>query len=149
MINAIVIDSGVTASDANIASLSKLPGVKNVYRDYAYYPQLYTSTHLINADVVWPSLGGRADAGRGVKIASVDGGIHKDAPMFSGEGFSYPPGYPEGGLGLSANNNGKIIASRVLFRSWDPPADGDQNPGRVKMARHTACIRHLPLPATW
>jgi subtilisin family serine protease len=72
--------------------------------------------------------GGRANAGKGVKVASMDGGLHKDAPMFSGVGFSYPAGYPAGGLGLTANNNGKIIASRAYFRTWDPPAPGDGNP---------------------
>lgn len=131
LINAIVVDTGVSAGaadDAQIEMLRKLPGVKNVYRDYYYYPQLYTSTHLINASMVWPSLGGQADAGRGIKIASMDGGLHKDAPMFSGDGFNYPAGYPEGGLGLTANNNGKIIASRAYFRPYDPPAPGDENP---------------------
>jgi len=54
--------------------------------------------------------------------------VHKDAPMFDGTGFSYPPGYPVGGLGLTENNNGKIIASRAYFRTWDPPAPGDENP---------------------
>jgi subtilisin family serine protease len=48
--------------------------------------------------------------------------------MFSGAGYSYPPGWPAGGIGLTSNNNGKIIASRVYFRSWDPPASGDENP---------------------
>ncbi|MHB1357889.1 MAG: S8 family serine peptidase, partial [Anaerolineae bacterium] len=53
---------------------------------------------------------------------------HHDSPMFSGEGWSYPVGWPSKGLGLTSNNNGKIIASRAYFRDWDPPADGDENP---------------------
>ena len=58
----------------------------------------------------------------------MDGGVHKDAPMMDGTGYEYPAGYAPNGLGLTANNNGKIIASRVYFRSWDPPAPGDENP---------------------
>ncbi len=66
-----------------------------------------------------------AQAGAGIKLASVDGGIHKDAPMFNGAGYSYPSGYPKGD---TRNTNGKIIVSRAYFRAWDPPAPGDENP---------------------
>lgn len=129
VMNAVVVEPAKTSKNA-VETLSGLPGVKAVYHDYAYHPLLYTSTYLINAPAVWTDLGGRADAGRGVKVASMDGGVHKDAPMFSGDGFSYPPDpkYQPDGLGLTANNNGKIIASRVYFRTWDPPAPGDENP---------------------
>ncbi|MBX3053933.1 MAG: S8 family serine peptidase [Caldilineaceae bacterium] len=128
VLNAVVVDAGFNAGAAEMKVLSGLPGVKTVYRDYKYYPQLYTSTHLINAPVAWGMLGGQAMAGKGIKVASVDGGIHKDAPMFDGTGWSYPAGYPANGLGLTSNNNGKIIASRAYFRWWDPPAAGDENP---------------------
>jgi subtilisin family serine protease len=64
--------------------------------------------------------------------------------MFSGEGFTYPSDFPEGGLGYTANNNGKIIASRVYFRTWDPPIDEDANPwpgpGATSHGVHTAGI---------
>lgn len=128
VLNAVVVDAGFGASTAELKVLSGLPGVKAVYRDYKYYPQLYTSTHLINAPMAWDMLGGQAMAGKGIKVASMDGGLHKDAPMFDGTGWSYPAGYPANGLGLTSNNNGKIIASRAYFRWWDPPAPGDENP---------------------
>ena len=128
--NGLSIDPGLTNRDQARRALLGLPGVKNVYLDFAHATTLYTSTSLINAPALWQSsaIGGRANGGAGVKVASMDGGVHKDAPMFSGAGYSYPPGYPPGGLGLTANNNGKIIASRAYFRSWDPPAPGDENP---------------------
>ncbi len=128
VLNAVVVDAGFDAGTAELKVLSGLPGVKTVYRDYKYYPQLYTSTHLINAPVAWGMLGGQAMAGKGIKVASMDGGVHKDAAMFDGTGWSYPAGYPVNGLGLTSNNNGKIIASRAYFRWWDPPAPGDENP---------------------
>ena len=80
--------------------------------------------------MAWNSapIGGVENAGAGIKFASVDGGAHKDAAMFDGTGYTYPDGYGPNGLGLTANNNGKIIASRTYFRSWDPPAAGDENP---------------------
>lgn len=128
VLNAVVVDAGFEAGTAELKTLFAMSGVKNVYRDYKYYPQLYTSTHLINAPVAWDMLGGQAMAGKGVKVASMDGGIHKDAPMFDGTGWSYPANFPINGLGLTSNNNGKIIASRAYFRWWDPPAPGDENP---------------------
>jgi len=128
VLNAVVVDAGFEAGTAELKALSALPGVKSVYRDYKYYPQLYTSTHLINAPTAWSMVGGQEMAGKGIKIASMDGGVHKDAPMFDGTGWSYPSNFPINGLGLTSNNNGKIIASRAYFRWWDPPAPGDENP---------------------
>jgi len=126
--NGMAVDVGSADRAAARRALAKLPGVKGVYLDQAYSADLYTSTALINAPVLWEELGGQENGGQGVKVASMDGGIHKDAPMFSGEGWSYPAGWPKGGLGLKDNNNGKIIASRAYFRTWDPPAAGEATP---------------------
>ena len=41
--------------------------------------------------------------------------------MFDGTGYTYPAGFPKGD---TSNTNGKIIASRAYFRTWDPPAAG-------------------------
>lgn len=65
--------------------------------------------------------------------------------MFSGEGWSYPQGWPQGGLGNTSNNNGKIIASRVYFHHpWDPPWSGDENSSREPMAQGMVFIRAQP-----
>lgn len=126
--NGLSINPGATSREKAMRILAQLPNVKQVYYDTPHYTQLYTSTALINAPVVWNALGGRDNAGAGVKFASMDGGVHHLAPMMNGAGYSYPPGYGPNGLGLTANNNGKIIASRAYFRPWDPPAPGDENP---------------------
>ncbi|MGC9520331.1 MAG: S8 family serine peptidase [Anaerolineae bacterium] len=128
LFNGLAVDPGEVGPEAARRALAGLPGVKRVYLDYAYTPQVYTSTHLINAPVLWSELGGQADAGAGVKVASMDGGLHHAAPMFDGTGFDYPADFPPNGLGFTENNNGKIIASRVYFREWDPPSAGDENP---------------------
>ena len=49
-------------------SLSKLPGVKHVYRDYAHDPDLYASLPLINAEAAWnnAAIGGKSSAGVGL-----------------------------------------------------------------------------------
>jgi len=127
--NGLAIDPG-TDRDAARKRLAHLPGVKGVYLDLPHQTDLYTSTLLINAPALWNNtlIGGRANGGAGIKIASMDGGVHHLAPMMNGAGYTYPPGYGPNGLGLTANNNGKIIASRSYFRPYDPPAPGDENP---------------------
>ncbi len=130
LFNGVAIDAGLNTNPSELrTSLLKMNNVRNVYFDYAYQPDTYVSLDLVNAPAMWDSepIGGKANAGAGVMFASVDGGLHHESAMFSGEGWSYPEGYPEGGLGDSANNNGKIIASRVYFRDWDPPTAGDEN----------------------
>jgi subtilisin family serine protease len=128
--NGLSVNVGTMDREEARRRLAQIPGVKAVYLDQAYTTQLYTSTALINAPVLWnhPAIGGRENGGAGVKFASMDGGVHKDAPMMDGTGYNYPPGYGPNGLGLTANNNGKIIVSRAYFRPWDPPAPGDENP---------------------
>lgn len=131
--NGLAVDPGKMDAAEARTILARLPGVKHVYRDYARQPDLYASLPLINAAAAWnnAAIGGMANAGKGVKFASVDGGVYGGkyypAAMFDGTGFSYPPGWPADGLGLTDNNNGKVIASRAYFRTWDPPAPGDEH----------------------
>lgn len=140
--NGLAIETG----DLDLATvrdrLSRLPGVKAVYLDRLYTSALYTSTTLINAPAVWSQLGGQSNAGAGIKVASMDGGVYHLAPMFDGTGYTYPPGYGPNGLGLTANNNGKIIVSRVYFRLWDPPVPAETTPwpgpGGTSHGVHTA-----------
>ncbi len=130
LFNGVAVDAGPSADPGQVrADLLELANVKAVYFDYAYQPDTYVSLDLINAPAAWNSeaIGGMENAGAGIMVASVDGGLHHDSAMFNGEGWSYPEDYPEGGLGDSDNNNGKIIASRAYFRDWDPPVAGDEN----------------------
>jgi subtilisin family serine protease len=126
--NGLAVDAGVGSHfEAVRAELLRLPGVAGVYRDLAHAPATYASLPLINAPAAWnhPVVGGQGRAGEGIRLASMDGGLHHAAPMFSGAGYSYPPGYPKG---HTSNTNGKIIVSRAYFRSYDPPAPGDEKP---------------------
>ncbi|MGC9348992.1 MAG: S8 family serine peptidase [Anaerolineae bacterium] len=128
--NGVTIDPGSTDRDAALRMLLELPEVKQIYLDRAHTPQLYTSTLQIDAPAMWnsPAIGGHENAGEGVFFASMDGGVHHDAPMFDGTDYTYPPGFQPNGLGYTSNNNGKIIVSRAYFRTWDPPVAGDDNP---------------------
>ncbi len=154
--NGMALDVGVANIESALRVLQRMPGVKAVYRDRAYQPTLYASAPLINVSSLWLSaaIGGSTNAGRSIKVASMDGGVHHLAPMFSGAGYSYPAGYPAGGLGDTNNNNGKIIASRAYFRPWDPPITGESNvwPGVLGTSHgvHTAGIAAgNAVPATY
>lgn len=124
--NGMTIDPGPHSYEEVRRALSTVPGVRALHRDYRYDSTLYASLPFINAPTLWadPGIGGQANAGTGIKVASMDGGVHRDAPMFDGTGYSAPPGYPRGEL---ANTNDKLIVSRAYFRPWDPPAPGDEN----------------------
>jgi len=128
LLNAVSVDAG---RNANVNSLAKkllqLPNVKRVSKDYAHDPDLYASLPLINAEAAWNNVavGGKSNAGAGIKFATMDGGAHKDAAMFDGTGYTYPPGFPKGD---TRGTNGKIIVARSYFRTWDPPSAGDENP---------------------
>lgn len=125
--NGLAVDPGSISTEVARKTLLAMPGVKAVYADYAHQPDTYTSTQLINAPAIWSQVGGQDNAGAGIKIASMDGGLHHDGSMLQGDGWQYPRRWPKGGLGDTSNNNGKIIASRAYFREWDPPSPGDQN----------------------
>jgi len=128
VMNAVAVERSVGDDPSDLArSIERLPGVRAVYRDHPREPQLYASVPLIGAPALYdhPAVGGVGQAGSGIKVAVLDGGIHHAGPMFDGEGYDYPLGYP---LGHLANTNGKIIASRAYFRAWDPPSPGDEQP---------------------
>jgi len=124
----LAIEAGEGISPEDLARrISALPGVLAVARDRAHEPAMFSSLPLIGAPEAWaaPEVGGADQAGAGIRVASMDGGVHHAAPMFDGAGYDYPPGYP---LGHTDNTNGKIIVSRAYFRDWDPPAPGDDDP---------------------
>jgi subtilisin family serine protease len=76
----------VENQDELLAALSQVEGVKRVYPDEVYYASTPTSMDLINAPAVWSQLGGQDNAGRGIRVAIIDGGIDFDHPAFADNG---------------------------------------------------------------
>lgn len=115
------------ATDADIARLSRLPGVRAVYPDQEYKQEMFSSLSVINAPALWenPGIGGQANAGAGIKIAVIDDGIRVDNPFFNPEGFTYPEGYPKG---EAAYTTPKVIVARAYFRPDVPPLPGSETP---------------------
>ncbi|WP_337879617.1 S8 family serine peptidase [Rheinheimera sp.] len=84
----------VTSQDDIFEKLSALPGVTKVFREEMYYEQMDASLSLINARQVWEQLGGSAEAGKGIKVAVIDGGIRPENPMFRDDGMAAPAHRP-------------------------------------------------------
>src|SRR5829696_5339877 len=122
-------------------SLAKLKSNSAV--SVAEYTTLYRQTlseshKIINAGDAWTAAGGRADAGKGIKIGIIDSGIDVDHPFFDDEGFSYPDGFPKcdardrNGSGCEHVSR-KVIVAKVFNNKLnqtgydaDPePVDGD------------------------
>jgi subtilisin family serine protease len=78
-----------------LATIKAAPMVQSAEYNALYQPNLSQSYHIINATGAWTEAGGRANAGQGIKIGDIDGGIEETHPFFDPTGFSYPPGFPK------------------------------------------------------
>ncbi len=98
-----------------LAKIKALPGVKRISPQHFYEADMDYSLPLIQAAALWGQLGGRADAGAGVKVAIIDSGVEPTHALFNGEGWDYPTEgqWPKGYCLENASFcNGKIIATR-------------------------------------
>lgn len=129
---------------ATLQILSSLLGVKRISSQQIYTVTLDYSLPLIKAPALWDQLGGRADAGQGVKVADIDTGIDPTHPMFSGNGWSYPSTgtWPKGYCAEVAGFcNGKIIGARFYPPTFDVNTGEELTPRDVTgHGSHTAGI---------
>jgi len=105
--------------------LFEIPGVKQVFRQEIYYPDMYASLPLIGAPAMWEELGGQGVAGEGLKVAVIDTGVYITNTCFTPDGYTYPAGFPKMDTDKPAATNEKVIAARAYFRPDDPPVAGD------------------------
>ncbi len=111
VMNAVV----VTSTEDIFEQLQQVNGVKNVYREEMYYEQMDASLDLIKAKQVWEQLGGDMNAGKGIKVAVIDGGIRPENPMFKDAGFTAPTGKPNNDYCATVEPtfcNNKLIVAR-------------------------------------
>lgn len=129
-----------------VESIASLPGVARVYPDKLYYQSLDASLPLIGAQELWDDVGGQGNAGAGIKVAVVDGGIRPEHPMFDGSTFSFPAGYPLAddycGTVDPGFCNGKLIVARHFNAGFGPlhPAEVDSPLGINGHGTHVAGI---------
>jgi minor extracellular serine protease Vpr len=105
----------------NGASIRKLRANRDVVRleyNALYHPSLSESHKVIHADAAWAASGGRADAGRGIKVGIIDTGIDASHPFFDPAGFTAPAGFPKCDAADSsthtANANCKYTSAKVI-----------------------------------
>nr|WP_283103816.1 S8 family serine peptidase [Shewanella gelidii] len=86
--------NGVTVAGQGLSleQLAALPGVKSVYPETMYEAQMDASHDVINSEAMWSAVSGVENAGKGIRVAVIDGGIRPENPMFSDEGFEAPTG---------------------------------------------------------
>lgn len=86
--------NGVTVAGQNltIEQLMAIPGVKSVYPETMYDISMDASLQVINTEAMWTTVNGMANAGKGIRVAVIDGGIRPENPMFADEGFEAPMG---------------------------------------------------------
>lgn len=121
----------VTSKDDIFDTLKNLEGVQGVYREEMYYEQMDASLELIKAKQVWESLGGSANAGKGVKIAVIDGGIRPENPMFRDAGFAAPATKPSSDYCSVIEPtfcNNKLIAARFSTPTFPTLAGEHMSP---------------------
>ena len=85
-----------------------------------YEPTMSQSHGLIRASAAWAAAGGRADAGRGVKVGIIDSGIDYRHAFFDPTGFDYPAGFPKCDTANRTasgckNVSPKVIVARVFY----------------------------------
>jgi len=98
--------------------IRRMSGIKKIYFSRLRKMLLDTSATIVNAQGLWTKVGGKTQAGRGIKIGIIDTGIDISNPMFSGNSFAAPAGYPKG---ESANTNQKVIVARSYTTQYYLP----------------------------
>uniref|UniRef100_UPI00404742BF S8 family serine peptidase n=1 Tax=Rheinheimera sp. TaxID=1869214 RepID=UPI00404742BF len=127
-----VMNAVVVASDKDIyEKLRTMSGVTAVYKEEMYYESMDASLNIVKAQQTWESLGGSINAGKGIKIAIIDGGIRPENPMFSGENFTKPDGVPTTdycGEFDESFCNGKLILARYSTPTFTTHPDEYMSP---------------------
>jgi minor extracellular serine protease Vpr len=82
--------AAVQLNGTSLDTIRRAPMVQSVQYNALYHPVLSESHKIISAAPAWSAAGGRANAGRGIKIGDIDTGIDETHPFFDPSGFTYP-----------------------------------------------------------
>jgi minor extracellular serine protease Vpr len=108
----------VSLNGAAIGKLRQNADVLTVEYNALYRPLMSESYKLIHAEGAWSAVGGRANAGAGVKVGVIDTGIDPTHPFFDPTGFDYPSGFPKCDAANSASRrpdtNCKYVSPKVI-----------------------------------
>src|SRR5262245_34853328 len=85
----------VNASAVRLNELKSVPGVAGVRPVRRGHRHVNKAIQLANAPAAWNAIGGRSNAGAGMKIAILDSGIDQTHPAFQDSSLSVPSGFPK------------------------------------------------------
>lgn len=107
---------GLKLNGATLKEVSRGPGAIKSGYSATYQKAMSESTGLIEAEAVWESLGGQANAGEGMKVGIIDSGIDQNHEFLKpNEGMEYPEAFPKGDARFTTE---KVIVAKVF--SQDP-----------------------------
>jgi minor extracellular serine protease Vpr len=126
----------ISASDAEIGKLRRLPGVKAVYPveivaapepKGGVSPDLFTAIEMTGANIAQDSLG---YTGTGVKVAVMDTGIDVDHPAFGGDGVARSDSslFPSVRVAYGYDFVGDAFNADPTSATYNPVATPDDNP---------------------
>jgi minor extracellular serine protease Vpr len=111
---------GLKLNGATLKEISAGPGTVESGFSSSYQKAMSTSTGLINAEAIWSSLGGQANAGSGIKVGIIDSGVDQAHPFLQpNDGMMLPEGFPKGDTNFTSN---KVIVAKVFHQEpWHTP----------------------------
>ena len=118
--------ASVVLPEHDVARLHALPGVREVYRSGRYELAAGPAGGQIGAPQLWAP--GLTNAGDGIKIGVIDGGVDQSHPFFDPTGYTMPAGFPKGQVAFTT-------AKVIVARSFPPPGS-------------TTAAERLPFQAT-
>jgi uncharacterized protein (TIGR03437 family) len=115
----------VVAPLSRLAELQGLSGVLAVTPLRAYKRQMNRALALVDASTAWSAVGGVSNAGAGIKIAIIDGGIDQTHSAFQDSSLSIPAGFPKCGTPSDCTGftNNKVIVARSYVSMLAAPSN--------------------------
>ncbi len=111
---------------SKLTSLTRLGFARKIYPSLTYTLNTNRSPSVIGADVLHAATGA---TGAGIKIGIVDDGVDPTNPFLAPTGYTYPPGFPRGGLKWTSP---KVIVARAF------PGPNSGRRGRLAVDREAS-----------